>query len=231
MDSRLRGNDVALRETAGDEGFRNALKIDAPGSADPRGWGPRYQEALAACLFRNFRVLLKVRRLAGSARNDPMPNPLSRAKHNASINPQYNPSINPKITAAINPNFNPWINPNRNSRIHPGFNQALNPLVTASLNPTRNWRLDLKLTHKYSGLRRLNPEADLVGYVVLTSHKAVLLFFDKDLNWTSYIVDNSQQGYNVFDLEGTWQGYVLKNQARGWNEFNLQGDWLGFIAR
>ena len=63
-----------------------------------------------------------------------------------------------------------------------------------------------------------------------TSHKAVLLFFDKDLNWTSYLVDNSRQGYNVFDLEGTWQGYVLKNQARGWNEFNLEGDWLGFIA-
>jgi hypothetical protein len=90
--------------------------------------------------------------------------------------------------------------------------------------------LDPKLTHKFSGLRRLTPEAELAGYVVRTRSKAVLLFFDKDLNWTSYAVDNSRDGYNVFDLEGIWKGYVLKNRARGWNEFNLEGDWLGMIA-
>jgi hypothetical protein len=70
----------------------------------------------------------------------------------------------------------------------------------------------------------------LTGYVVRTSNKAVLLLFDKELNWTAYAVDNGREGYNVFDLEGNWKGYVLKNQAGGLNEFNLAGDWTGFIA-
>ena len=69
-----------------------------------------------------------------------------------------------------------------------------------------------------------------MGYIVRTSNKAVLLLFDKDLNWTAHAVDNSGEGYNVFDLEGNWKGYVLKKQAGGWNEFNLEGDWTGFIT-
>jgi len=159
-----------------------------------------------------------------------MANALARARYNASINPQLNPSINPKAKAAINPTFNPWINPGRNSAINPNFTKSLNPLLTASLNPISNSLLNPKQTRKFSGLRRLTPDAELHGYVVRTSNKAVLLLFDRDLKWTAYAVDNSQGGYNVFRLEGIWQGYVLKNQAGGWNEFNLEGDWTGLIA-
>ena len=160
----------------------------------------------------------------------PMPNPLSRAKHNASINPEFNPSINPKLNARINPNFNPWVNPLRNFRINPNFNQTLNPVITVSLNPTSNCLLDPKRSRKFSGLRRLTPDAELFGYIVRTSNKAVLLLFDRELNWTAYAVNNSREGYNIFNLEGKWTGYTLKNQAGGWNEYNLEGDWIGFIA-
>ena len=159
-----------------------------------------------------------------------VPNPLARTKYSASINPQFNPSINPKVNAAINPKFNPWINPERNTRISPKFNQSLNPILAASLNPTCNPLLDPKQTSKFSGLYRLTPDSELIGYIVRPSTKKVLLLFDKDLNWTAYAVDNAVEGYNVFDLEGNWKGYVLKNQAGGWNEFNLEGDWTGFIA-
>jgi len=106
----------------------------------------------------------------------------------------------------------------------------LNPLLTDSLNPTCNPLLDPKQTQKFSGLCRLTPDSELTGYIVRTRNKAVLLLFDKDLNWTAYAVDNSREGYNVFDLEGNWKGYVLKNQAGGWNEFDLEGDWTGFIT-
>jgi len=90
--------------------------------------------------------------------------------------------------------------------------------------------LDPKQTQKFSGLCRLTPDSELMGYIVRTRNKAVLLLFDKDLNWTAYAVDNSREGYNVFDLEGNWKGYALKNQAGGWNEFDLEGDWTGFIT-
>ena len=159
-----------------------------------------------------------------------MPFGLSRTRYNASLNPQFNPSINPKVNASINPKFNPWIHPERNTRIHPKFNRSLNPLFTLPLNPTYNPSLDPKQTLKFSGLCRLSPDAELIGYIVRTSNKDVLLLFDKDLNWTAYAVDNSRQGYNLFDLEGNWIGYALKNQAGGWNEFNLEGDWIGFFT-
>lgn len=102
-----------------------------------------------------------------------MSNPLARARHNASINPQLNPSINPGVNAALNPIFNPWINPERNTRINPKFNQSSNPLLTPSLNPARNCLLDPKQTRKFSGLYRLTPDSELMGYVVRTSNKAV----------------------------------------------------------
>ena len=167
---------------------------------------------------------------AEAAGSIPIPSPLARAKYNASINPQFNPSINPKSNASLNPKFNPWLNPERNTRISPKFNQSLNPLVTPFLNPTCNPLLDPKQTLRFSGLCRLSPDSDLVGYVVRTSNKAVLLLFDKELNWTAYAVDNGCEGYNLFDVEGNWKGYVLKNQAGGLNEFNLEGDWTGFIT-
>ena len=106
----------------------------------------------------------------------------------------------------------------------------MNPLLTPSLSPARNCLLDPKQTRKFSGLYRLTPDSELMGYVVRTSNKALLLFFDKEFNWIAYAVDNSREGYNVFDLEGNWKGYALKNRAGGWNEFNLEGDWTGFIA-
>jgi hypothetical protein len=90
--------------------------------------------------------------------------------------------------------------------------------------------LDPRQTQKFSGLYRLTPDSELLGYIVRTKNRAVLLLFDKDLNWTDYAVDNGREGYNVFDLEGSWKAYMLKNQAGGWNEFNLEGEWTGFIA-
>jgi hypothetical protein len=106
----------------------------------------------------------------------------------------------------------------------------LNPILAASLSPTSNPLLDPKQTSKFSGLYRLTPDSELIGYIVRTTNKAVLLLFDKNLNWTAFAVDNSRAGYNVFDLEGSWKGYVLKNQAGGFNEFDLEGEWTGFIT-
>jgi hypothetical protein len=167
---------------------------------------------------------------AAAARTAAMPSGHARVSYNALLNPQFNPSINPRANASINPKFNPWIHPERNTRISPKFNRSLNPLFTASLNPTCNPSLDPKRTLKFSGLCRLTPDAELIGYIVRTCNKAVLLLFDKDLNWTAYAVDNTREGYNIFDLEGNWKGYALKNHAGGWNEFNLEGDWTGFVA-
>jgi hypothetical protein len=158
-----------------------------------------------------------------------MPDPPARVKFDSNINPAFNPNINPKANAALNPMFNCWINPQRNSRISPKTNRSLDPLVTTSLNPTANSSLDPKHTSKYSGLRRWTPEAELIGYIVNTHNKAVLLLFDKDLEWTAYAIDNMRQGYNIFDRGGDWKGYILKNAAGGLNEFNLDADWVAFI--
>jgi hypothetical protein len=160
----------------------------------------------------------------------PMPNPRADPKSNASINPRFNPSINPKVNASLNPRFNPWINPDRNTKISPKYNPQLDPKTTASLNPASNPLLDPKHTGKFSGLRRLTPDGELLGYIVKTDNKAVLLLFDRNLQWASFAVDNGQQGYNVFGPEGSWKGYLLKNAAGGLNEFDLEGDWLGFIT-
>jgi hypothetical protein len=89
--------------------------------------------------------------------------------------------------------------------------------------------LDPNQTSKYSGLCRWSPESELTGYVVNTPNKAVLLLFDKDLEWTEFAVDNQRQGYNLFDLSEEWKGYLLKNAMGGLNEFNLAGDWVAFI--
>ncbi len=64
-----------------------------------------------------------------------------------------------------------------------------------------------------------------------TDNKAVLLLFDKDLEWTSFAVDNTQQGYNVFDPEGNRKGYLLKNAAGGLNEFNPRRRLVGIYYR
>ena len=78
-------------------------------------------------------------------------------------------------------------------------------------------------------MRRWTPDSELIGYIVNTHTKAVLLLFDKNLEWTAFAVDNKREGYNLFDLVGDWNGYLLKNAAGGLNEFNLEGDWVAFI--
>ena len=89
--------------------------------------------------------------------------------------------------------------------------------------------LDPRQSSKYSGLCRWAPDSELAGYIVNTPNKAVLLVFDRDLEWTAFAVDNQRQGYNIFDLAEEWTGYLLRNALGSLNEFNLAGDWVALI--
>ena len=70
---------------------------------------------------------------------------------------------------------------------------------------------------------------ELLGYIVNTPNKAVLLLFDHNLEWAAFAVDNRRRGYNVFDPAGAWKGYFLQNAAGGFNEYNLEGEWMAFM--
>ena len=125
--------------------------------------------------------------------------------------------------------FNSSINPLRNNR------SARNSIVpwTRSSSPHSipppTLCSTLNKPDTYSGLRRWTPDLELIGYIVNTQNKAVLLLFDQNLEWIAFAVDNHRQGYNIFDLTGEWKGYLLKNAAGGLNEFNLEGEWVAFI--
>ncbi|TQS70691.1 hypothetical protein ERN12_12490 [Rhodobacteraceae bacterium] len=147
----------------------------------------------------------------------------SRGKHHIphGSDPRKNMVVDPSRNMMIDPRRNMMIDPNRNVMIDPRRNSMINPQKNSLIDPARN--------SVWDGAFLFNQQSSPKGFFIRASEK-VALQFDMSSEFDGFCV-LADKNINGFDLSGRWTSFFVENGNDGYNQFDISGQWIGFTTK
>ncbi len=160
---------------------------------------------------------------------DPNRNMMIDPRRNMMIDPRRNMMVDPNRNMMIDPRRNMMIDPRRNMTIDPKRNMMIDPRRNPMVNPQKNSLIDPNRNSVWDGTFLFNLQSSPKGYFIRASEK-VALQFDMRSQFNGFCV-LADKNINGFDLTGRWTSFFVENGNDGFNQFDISGQWTGFTTK